>query len=118
MSWKLSERFQVSAARYLLYAALAIGSICLVSIAEAVELGDAMSISERADRMGTVGILILCLLGCFAIVGYLIRVICREGLKLIVENQRLLTQNQVMMSDNQKIMIEVKDAIISCKHSH
>lgn len=117
MSCKMSGRFQISAARYLLYITLIIGTVCLVSIAEAVELGDAMTISERADRMGTVGILILCLLGCFAIVGYLIRVICREGLKLIVENQRLLTQNQVMMVESQQVLIEVKDAIIGCKHS-
>ena len=118
MSVQMSERFQVSTARYLLYVTLMLSTVCLVSIAEAVELGGALSFSERADRMGTVGILILCLLGCFAIVGYLIRVICREGLKLVVENQRLLTQNQQYMEKGQQVMIEVKDAILGCKHSH
>ena len=117
MSYKMSERQQINLARYLVYISLTLGALCAVSIAQAVEVGDALSVAERADRMGTVGILVFCLISCFMIVGYMLRVICREGLKLIVENQRLLTQNQQYMEQGQQVMIEVKDAILSCKHS-
>ena len=114
---KLSDRVQLNVVRYLLYAALGMCAVFSVTVARAVEIDDVMTAGERADRLGAVGVLTLGLVCCFLLLGYLIRVMCREGLKLIVENQKLLTQNQQYMSQGQEVMIEVKDAILGCKHS-
>lgn len=113
----MSNKTQFAAIRYLLYAALFACSIFSVTVARAVEMDDVLTASERADRMGAVGVLTLGLVCCFLLLGYLIRVMCREGLKLIVENQKLLSENQQYMKSGQEVMIEVKDAILSCKHS-
>ena len=115
--FKLSDRVQLTSIRYLLYSSLFACAAFSVTVARAVEMNDVLTAGERAERMGAVGVLTLGLVCCFLLLGYLIRVMCREGLKLIVENQKLLSENQQYMAQGQQVMIEVKDAILACKHS-